>query len=814
MEKDNKGPSEEKYVCIHGHFYQPPRENPWLEEIELQSSASPFHDWNERITSECYGPNTASRITDGEGRIREILNNYSKISFNMGPTLFSWLEQKHPEIYEQIREADRVSLRERQGHGNALSQIYSHLIMPLATRRDKVTQVKWGISDFEHRFSRKPEGMWLSETAVDRETLLVLAEEGIRFTILSPAQAHRIRPIKTDAWEDVNGGKIDPTRPYRLFLPDQKSIDLFFYDGPVSHALAFERLLASGEQFVLRLNNAFSDQRTGSQLVNIATDGESYGHHFSYGDMALAYTLHQIEAQKMARLTNYGEYLSTHPPTYEVEIFEKSSWSCAHGVERWRANCGCRIGGQADWTQEWRAPLREGLDELKADLDLFFEEQGSSHFREPWEARNRYIDLILGRQKERVEDFFSRHQRRTLSAEERRNSVELLEMQRHALLMFTSCGWFFDDISGIETQQVLKYASRALQLAQQVERPLNRRSAVDWEERLIKRLSMAKSNLPEFKDGAEIYAKWVKPFQVSLKQIISYFVIGSIFSEGRPDQEKAFYCYDLKLGDYQKIHLGQATLSLGEMSARSRVTGEECDAVFGALHLGAQDLYCVMRERFGPEEDDSAKTELFNRFSRGSLADMVRELDRQFGGPGYGLSDLPLEVRQRVLKEIIRRVYPFYDEVQRQFYTEQQRLMEVLIEAKVGLPREFLLAVEHVLNRDLSQVVERLASEDAQKRLVEVVQEAKRWGVNLETDRARSRLKGLLEEQIKFIRSSEDEEVVKGAHRILDLAQQLQLPLDLWWSQNLFVRVKESIKEPSANVKRLGFRLCFLMEEP
>ncbi|MDC4224400.1 MAG: ROK family protein [Candidatus Manganitrophus sp.] len=469
-----------RYLCIHGHFYQPPRENPWLEEVELQDSAHPYHDWNERISAECYLPNTAARIVDHENRILDIVNNYTKISFNFGPTLLSWMERAQPEVYRKILEADQISLRERGGHGNALSQVYNHLIMPLASRRDKVTQVRWGIADFESRFQRKPEGMWLPETAVDLESLQVLAEEGIRFTILAPHQARRIRRIAPDGkkreaegkWEEVEG--IDPTRSYRCFLSDGLFIDLFFYDGPISHSVAFDRLLRSGEAFVDRLKGGFSDQRDWPQLLHIATDGESYGHHFAHGDMALAYTLQEIERQQIAEWTNYGEYLSKNPPAYEVEIVEQSAWSCFHGVERWRSNCGCQSGGHPDWNQRWRQPLREGFDALKGSLDLLFETKGKRLFKDPWEARDHYITLIRKREEnqltwEEAERFLTQQQARTLTPLEREEAIQLLEMQRNALLMFTSCAWFFDEISGLEATQNLKYAGRAIQLAKELD---------------------------------------------------------------------------------------------------------------------------------------------------------------------------------------------------------------------------------------------------------------------------------------------------------------------------------------------------------
>ena len=323
----------ERYVCAHAHFYQPPRENPWLEAVELQDSAYPYHDWNERITQECYAPNATSRILDPDGRIIRLVNNYSRISFNFGPTLMAWMEKNSPDAYAAIVEGDRQSQERFSGHGSALAQAYNHMILPLANRRDKRTQIIWGIRDFEFRFGRKMEGMWLPETAVDIETLEIMAEQGVLFTILAPSQASRVRGIDESEWHDVSGAKIDPTMAYRLGLPSGRSLSLFFYDGPISLAVAFEGLLNDGEAFADRILGAFNDDRAWAQIAHIATDGESYGHHHRNGDMALAYALDYIESHDLAKVTNYGEFLEKYPPSHEVEIFENTSWSCIHGIE-------------------------------------------------------------------------------------------------------------------------------------------------------------------------------------------------------------------------------------------------------------------------------------------------------------------------------------------------------------------------------------------------------------------------------------------------------------------------------------------------
>ena len=465
----------ERFVCIHGHFYQPPRENPWLEEIERQPSAVPYHDWNERITAECYAPNAEA-------------GNYARISFNFGPTLLSWMEKKKPELYRAVLESDRQSMRNFSGHGSAIAQAYNHIILPLANRRDRVTQVAWGIRDFEIRFGRKPEGMWLPETAVDVESLEILAEQGILFTVLAPHQAL---------------GPVDTRQAYTVSLPSGRKIALFFYNGDISRAVAFEKLLASGEQFARRLAGAFDPAQQGPQLAHIAADGETYGHHYKLGDRALTACLLALENSGAARVTNYAEYLSKHPPSKEVEIAEKTSWSCSHGIDRWWAHCGCSSGAHPEWNQEWRTPLRNGLDQLRDAAVPLYEREAGKLFADPWAARDRYIGVVMDRSRPSEEAFFKEQMGRVPAEPERTTALKLLELQRNALLMYTSCGWFFDDISGIETVQVLQYAGRVIQLASEL-------FGQDLEPPFLEILALAKSNVPEQGDGRRVYEAFVR----------------------------------------------------------------------------------------------------------------------------------------------------------------------------------------------------------------------------------------------------------------------------------------------------------------
>src|ERR1700747_3424439 len=384
--------------------------------------------------------------------------------------------------------------RGRGGHGATMSQGYNRLILPRANERDKSTQVIWGIRDFEYRFGRYPEGMWLPEAAVDLQTLEVLAAQKIRFTVLPQHAAKRVRHIGKKEWKDVSGGKIDPSRAYLCKLPSGQSIVLFFFDGPISHAVAFENILMRGEDFAQRIIGGFSDERKWPQLTNIATDGETYGHHRAHGDMALSYALRYIETQKLAQLTVYADFLEKHPPTHEVEIVENTSWSCVHGIERWRSNCGCN-SGRPGWNQEWRTPLRQAFDWLRDTLAPKFEQAGGTLFADAWRARDQYIPVILNRSRDNLDRFLHEQASHELQDCERVQALKLMELQRHLMLMYTSGGWFFDELSGLETVQAIQYAGRVVQLAQSLF------NDAKIEEEFLNKLSVAHSNIPGQGDG-------------------------------------------------------------------------------------------------------------------------------------------------------------------------------------------------------------------------------------------------------------------------------------------------------------------------
>ena len=576
-------PSSKRFICIHGHFYQPPRENPWLETVETQDSAAPYHDWNERICAECYATNGAARIQNNKNQITRIVNNYSRISFNFGPTLLSWLRENAPRTYRMILDGERRSRRNYGGHSSAMAQVYNHIIIPLANERDRITQIRWGIADYTHHYGQAPEGMWLAETAVDTESLRLLAEHGIRFTLLAPHQCKRVRELRDGAdWADTPGASVDTSHPYLLRFDSGLSIAIFFYNGPASRAIAFEGLLNSGENFAGRLKSGFKEGAQ-PQLVHVATDGESYGHHHKHGEMALAYALRLLENDKTVKLTNYGKFLEQFPPGCECEIEEDTSWSCAHGVERWRSNCGCN--GGKPFNQLWRAPLRQALDELRDAVAPLTENAGSKLFKDVWAARDGYIEVLLDRSPEQADKFLRTHAAHELTDAERARALELMEMQRHTQLMYTSCGWFFDDIGGIETVQIIAYAARVLQLAKEI----FGRQAAGLEEAFLARLAEAKSNEARFGDGALIYKSCVATMELGLEQVAAHYAISSIFSSF--SEETDLFCYKVRRISYEVHNSGRGRLAMGRAHVTSAITGQKQSFSFRCSPLRRSEHY-------------------------------------------------------------------------------------------------------------------------------------------------------------------------------------------------------------------------------
>ncbi len=772
----------DRYLCIHCHFYQPPRENPWLESIELQDSAYPYHDWNERITAECYAANASSRILTADNRITRIVNNYSRISFNFGPTLLSWLEEHAPDTYQAILDADKESQQRFSGHGNAIAQVYNHMIMPLANQRDKRTQVVWGIRDFEHRFARKPEGMWLAETAVDVETLEVLAEHDIKFTILAPSQAKQERRIGTTKFKNVEGGKIDPTRPYICKLPSGRSINLFFYDGPISRAVAFEGLLSNGETFANRLLSGFADNRRWPQLMHIATDGETYGHHHPKGDMALAYALHHIDSNNLAKLTNYGEYLEINPPTHEVEIVENTAWSCVHGVGRWSCDCGCNSGGKPGWNQAWRAPLRAAFDYLRDELAPEYERKASELLRDPWQARDQYINVVLNRDDGSLQAFFAKHGKAELTDVDTVTALALLEMQRHTMLMYTSCGWFFDELSGIETVQTIMYAGRALQLAQMLF-PDHR------EERFKELLALAKSNLAESGDGARIFDQWVKPAEVNLLAVAAHYAIASMFR--KMGESSSINCYDVRQRDDVRLESGRARLAVGTVQVRSRITHEQQEVSFGVLHFGDHNVIAGVRGFRGEQEFKNSERELRESFQSADLPAVLRLLDKHFDGATYSLRSLFRDERQKVVSKILGSTMDEAEAAYRQIYEHHAPLMGFLSDMGAPLPKMLHLTAEFVLNTALRK--EFLADEIDLERIQTLLDTAAREKIQWDEAWLGYALKRRLSRMADELAVNPREERLQRFNAAVGLVLSLPFEVNLAPVQNVFYQLLQNV---------------------
>lgn len=770
-----------RYLCVHGHFYQPPRENPWLEAIEVQDSAYPFHDWNARVTAECYAPNAFARILADDGSIERIVNNYSRMSFNFGPTLLAWLETADPETYRAILAADRDSAARFSGHGNALAQVYNHMILPLAGERDRRTQVRWGIADFTHRFGRHPEGMWLAETAADTPTLEALAAEGIRFTILAPGQCHRIRPLAGGAWQEVHDG-VDPSRPYLLRLPSGREIVLFFYDGPVSRAVAFEGLLRRGEHFAGRLLSGFDERRDWPQLVHVATDGESYGHHHRHGEMALAWALELIDRRPDVGLTNYGEYLERHPPRWEATIHEPSAWSCAHGVGRWKEDCGCWTSGDPEWSQGWRQPLREALDWLRDALAPRWEAAAGELLADPWAARDDYVEVVLDRSPERREAFLQRHRRRPLEVAERIRLWKLLELQRHAMLMYTSCGWFFSELSGIETVQVIAYAGRAVQLAEET-------LGESLEEPFLQRLARAKSNLPEQGDGRRIYEQHVAAARLDLAKLAAHYAVSSLFQEY--PEEATLFAFDTRAQQRRELTSGRAKLALGVVDVTSRVTEEFATYSYAVLHFGDHHVNGGVRTFQGQREFETMAREVQAAFDRADFAAALRLLDRTFVELTYSLRTLFRDEQRRVVDLLLGSTLDDVEEQYRQIYQGNAPLMRFLSGIGARIPRALQVAAELVLDHELRDL---LADPDGDRdEALERYREIAAWGLHLDTAGLSFALGRSLEALSERLGESPDDvDAIERLRRTAALVRELPFAADLSRAQNRFWRLRQT----------------------
>lgn len=807
-----------KYLCIHGHFYQPPRENPWIDEIEREESASPFHDWNERIAEECYKPNAAARILDDTGVIRELKNNYEHLSFNYGPTLLRWMERHSTVAYRAILDADARSVRAGGGHGNAIAQVYNHMILPLANARDKRTQIRWGARDFEHRFGRRPEGMWLAETAVDEATLAALADEGIAFTILSPFQAKRFRLLDgSPSWTDCENGEIPTGRAYVYQRHGGRPVHLFFYDGAIARGIAFERMLGDAGHLLAAIQHAAAQRRGALPgepwLVHTSTDGESYGHHFAHGDMALAAVFARVESDPTTRITNYGAFLAQNPVRAEADIKDVSAWSCAHGVGRWSRDCGCSIGGQSGWTQKWREPLREALNRLRDDLAEHYEREMASLVRDPWAVRDDYIEVILDAA--RGAAFAREHARRELDDGERVRFFSLLEMQRSALLMFTSCGWFFDDISGGESIILMKYAARALALARNTGAP----AAI--EARFLDELGKAQSNVaraavlregarpqgeraaarPAAVTGRELFEERARPVAVTLDRVVTTYALRTLSGGAR--RSTSLYAYRITHHEEVALRKGAVPCIVGHVTVEDERTCEKLDAVYALAHFGGLDFRCASRPWVSAEATAALLERVRGAALEGTTPAMMRALDDAFGeDAGSSLKDAFLDVRQEAARRIGREKVRVLSVVGAELLESHRSLLSSMRALDVPLPLHVEALASHVLSQDadelVRELVEAVAADDdsrgglsgaddsdfayraASSKLRAIAEEALAMGLTLDVTLGARLVGDALLGHLSAFADTRSDEHARAGLRLVEVCAQLAIAPRLW----------------------------------
>ncbi len=788
-------------IIIHGHFYQPPRENPWTGAVDREESARPFHDWNERIYSECYRANAFARIVNGKGQIERIVNNYANLSFNFGPTLMRWLDAMHPGTSARIVAADQLSRHRHSGHGGAIAQAYNHPILPLCNARDIHTQIRWGVADFKHRFGREPEAMWLPETACNDEVMAALIDARMKYVILSPHQAERVRPLDPSGngveWKSVADGSIDPRKVYQCFHRDGsgRSIAVFFYDDGIARGIAFENLLWSSEVLLDRLVRGAGD----GALVNVATDGESYGHHFKFGDRCLAYAL-EVEAEKRGiHVTNYGEFLARNAPRDAVEIKagpdgKGTAWSCVHGVGRWQNNCGCHTGGEAGWNQEWRAPLRAAFDLLRDECAIRFEDMGARLFRDPWKARDDFIEVILNRAAAH-DSFLGRHGRHKLDGDARLRALTLLDMQRNAMLMYTSCGWFFNELSGIETIQTMKYAGHAMDLMESLGIPAPR-------DRFLEVLGEAKSNLAEMGNGADIFRRFVTPCRVTPKRLAAHLAISRLADH--TERETWIGDYFCREEELRHEKSGRIALSTSRVMLRNSIIGKRDEFNCAALHLGGVDFYCALGEVAEPDHLKAANENIWAKFPTAPLPAIIRVVQAEFGRDEFSLEDILPDGRLAICEMIFGDLMEGFTDEFGRLFEEYNRVVEMLQASGFEPPPQFRQLTEFTLARRFEREIARQQhSRDAvpYKGALEVANLVAKRGYQIDKTRANEIFGKMINEVVSKAVERPSRVPANAALELIALSKRLELTPNLDPAQE---RIYEALVAGARNSGQLA----------
>ena len=703
------------------------------------------------------------------------MNNYAKISFDFGPTLLVWMKGASPDVYEAIVRSDQESMGNFQGHGSALAQCYNHMIMPLANARDQRTQVVWGIEDFKKRYGRLPEGMWLPETAVNVKTLELFAEFGIAFTILAPSQCKRIRHVGKTEWQPVTEATLDIRKPYLCRLPSGKTITLFFYNGPLSKEVAFHGILNNGEMMARRFLDGFSKD-TSPELEHIATDGETYGHHYHFAEMTLSYCLYFIDKSRQADLTNYAAYLAQYPAMDEAEIIEDTSWSCVHGIERWRSNCGCTTGSHPEWNQLWRPPLRSAMDWLRDNLIPIYESVMSGLVQDAWKARDEYIHVLLDRTPGTIEAFLRSHAKKDLTPEEKTTVLKLLEMQRHAMFMYTSCGWFFEEVTRLESRQIMVYACRALQLAKEV-------SGIDLEPQFLEILRKAPSNLKEFGDAGTYYQQEVMPLKLDLRCVGAHYAISSIFRTYSPTH--TLYCYTVKREHYHRIQSGASTLVVGNAYITSMITWEVERVTYTAIKIGENIVFGGVRHY--DDASNALLEQLLDVFKRGDIPATIRLIDKSFE-QHTNLQNLFRDEQRNILTQIIASSLADIEGTVQHVYEQYHPIMAMLRDMKLPLPYHLATTVEFITNNELQKNLDSDTPNIPELR--RHIEEYKQWNVPLD----RTTLSFLAGRRIchmvtKVTGDPENLESLETLTELIDAIRDLPLQMNLWKAQNQYFRI-------------------------
>jgi alpha-amylase/alpha-mannosidase (GH57 family) len=786
------------HVIIHGHFYQPPRENPWTAEIEQQASAAPFHDWNERITSECYFANTRSRIQDGRGRLEQVVNNYEHISFNFGPTLLSYLEEKHPACYRRILKADSLSFK-KNGFGNAMAQAYNHMIMPLASARDRQTQIHWGIEDFYARFKRAPRGLWLPETAVNQATCQDLVRAGIEFILLAPTQAQAYRPLNGGDWQT---SAIPTDRSY-LCRTAAGDLQILFYHAGLSSAVAFEHLLRNAGIFADRIEQAGRESSLDSDhLVMVCSDGESYGHHEKLGDMCLAYLATRDLPQRDIQLTTPAEFLDNHPPQFEVKLKpgknqQGTAWSCAHGVDRWQADCGCSDGGPMEWSQAWRAGLRKGFDRLAEALDRQFEQSCANLVKDPWAARDDYIKVILGKPLGAAQNFLNEHLIIDSTAEpeaDARSAVfRLMEMQLNRMLMYTSCGWFFADLAGLEPVQNLKYAVRAAELGR-----LIAKRSLDTE--MNTELATSFSNLAEKYSALDLIELRVRPGQLSPQKAAIQHTILNLLSASE-DSERH---YNFRLS----VHRQSSASRSGFDVACSRLTvlaeGTREGGTFEVAVLNGSGLRLqAFVSDYSAEKKTPNPDEILASIEKDGFENACQKWASVYQS-AFCLADLLVDVRAKVVEALLDPLLQELSETYEQVFSQHEGLLRTLEPLGIALPRQLQFPVGWAGSLRFNELVERALDDDTLDRAVELAKWMEALDVSLDKLPAGQLVSNRLDELLDSIIADARPEPIGVFIRLLQSSRSIGLNVDETGLQYKISRALSSLLAGLLGQERIG----------